>query len=267
MPKEIVHLWLADRVWDFFQSIPSLKLSTAGKILFLIGSLFPDSFFYSPFSAHYSLGDNLHELEGKAFYEVVKGNIWNSATPEEKLFLAGMMTHFLADGHWHPTINDVAQQMAEKLPGGFSQVFYHRLLESFMQAHLIDRPKQDEWIKWLGSNYTKAIPVATTVMAKLVPFIGGRRNLSTADIRIIIFCHETSLRSLHSSVMRERREWFVTKLVFQSFSPLIPPPNDDLYNTFTASIPAESHKVAYIFSHQTVEDYVNLVSSLSRELP
>lgn len=266
MPKEIVHLWLADRVWEFFQNIPSLKLSTAGKILFLIGSLFPDSFFYSPFSAHYLVGDNLHELEGKAFYEVVKGKIWDGATPDEKLFLAGMMTHFLADGHWHPTINDTANEMAEKLPGGFSQVFYHRLLESFMQAHLVDRIEQDKRIKWLGDNYTKAIPVATNVMARLSPLIGREKALSSKDIRVIMFCHEMSLRGLHSSFMRERREWFVTKHLFQSFSPLIPPPNDQ-HSTFTASIPVENQKVAYIFSTQTVENYIRLVENLSRELP
>lgn len=265
MPKEVVHLWLADKVWDFFQSISSIKISTAGKILFLIGSLFPDSFFYSPFPTHYTTGDNLHEFEGRAFYETVKNNIWDSATPEEKAFLAGMIAHFLADGHWHPVINDVAQKMADKLPGGYSQVFYHRLLESFMQAHLVSRSEQDERIRWLAAHYHEATPVATSVLSKLSPFVNRSKKLSKTDLRIVIFCHEMSLRGLHSSIMREKRTWFLGKRSFESFSPLIPPPDDE-YSSFVTSIPAEREKVDFIFSNQSVEEYIRIVSSLSHEL-
>lgn len=265
MPKEIVHLWLADKVWDFFQSVTSMNIGTAGKILFLIGSLLPDSFFYSPFSAHYTMGDDLHRFEGSAFYETVKNNIWRDATLEEKALLAGMITHFLADGHWHPVINDVAQKMADRLPRGYSQVFYHRLLESFMQARLVSRSEQDERIRWLAENYSAVVPVATSVMAKLSPLVGNGRKLSRTDLRIVIFCHEMSLRGLHSSTMREKRTWFVEKQPFQSFSPLIPPPDDE-YSSFAPSIPAEKEKVDFIFSRQSVEEYVRLVSSFSHEL-
>lgn len=266
MPKEIVHLYLADRLWEIFQSVTSVKLGAVGKILFMIGALFPDSFFYSPFSVHYSTGDSLHNLEGKAFYDLVRDRMWDGSTPEEKVFVAGMITHFLADGHWHPTINYVADKMAEKLPGGFSQVFYHRLLESFMQAHLVSRTEQNDRIKWLASNYANAIPIATSVLSKLLSAIEPHKRLSTTDVRIIVFCHEISLRALHSSIMRERRAWFTSITSFQSFSPLIPPPDDE-YGSFSVSIPAEKEKVDFIFSRETVENYVKLVSSLFRELP
>lgn len=265
MPKEIVHLYLADRLWELFQSVTSVKLGAVGKILFMIGALFPDSFFYSPFSVHYSTGDSLHNLEGRAFYDLARDRIWNNSTPEEKVFIAGMITHFLADGHWHPTINYVAEKMAEKLPGGFSQVFYHRLLESFMQACLISRTEQNDRIIWLKSNYADAIPVATSVLSKLLSVIEPHKKLSTNDVRIIVFCHEMSLRALHSSVMREKRAWFANITYFQSFSPLIPP-SDDEYGSFSALIPAEKEKVDFIFSQETVDNYIKLVSSLFHEL-
>lgn len=266
MPKEIVHLYLADRLWEVFQSVTSAKLSAAGKILFLIGSLFPDFFFYSPFSYHYSMGENLHKFEGRAFYDVVKEKTWDKTSSEEKAFLAGMITHFLADGHWHPTINDVAQQMAEKIPGGYSQVFYHRLLESFMQVHMLSKPEQDKWIEWLKNNYTDAVDVATSAMEKLIPIIGHNERFSRTDVKTIIFFHELSLRVLHSSIMREKRAGLLKVIAFQSFSPLIPPSPDE-HSTFVSSIPAESEKVDFIFSKDSVQSYFRLVSSLFQELP
>ncbi|MCX7822593.1 MAG: zinc dependent phospholipase C family protein [Syntrophobacterales bacterium] len=265
MPKEIVHLHLADHLWEVFQSTVSVKLSTVGKILFLIGSLLPDSFFYSPFYIHYSMGEELHRFEGKAFYDLAKNSIWVNATPEERAMLAGMITHFLADGYWHPTINDIAKKTAEKSQEGFSQVFYHRLLESFMQAYLIPRSEQDSRIEWLKSNYSLGIPVATSLLSKLATSI-GRKHLSPADVRTVILCHEISLRALHSSLIRSKRTWLLKVSSFQSFSPLIPPPPDEKLS-FLSSVSIEAEKIEFIFSKESLGDYLRLVSTLFRELP
>lgn len=125
MPKELFH---------FYQGKLLLPAHEDRRI-FLIATVFPDSFFYSPFKGYPSIGRSLHKLEGRAFTETVKG-LFSSGSEKARPVLLGVGAHLLTDALWHPDINRAADVLSERFlwPSPVS----HTLLESFLQRWFLD---------------------------------------------------------------------------------------------------------------------------------
>ncbi|MHC1725725.1 MAG: zinc dependent phospholipase C family protein [Syntrophobacteraceae bacterium] len=146
MPKEGFHLFLADRLIEFLgENIPA-PVRREG-LAFSIGSLSPDIFFYDfPSFSQSSLGGSLHDLmerEGIAPIEewIVQTCRQNSfAFSDKKLAWAlGFASHFLADGIWHPVINDLSRSLGFCAEEGLSEVNCHRMLEGELEAFWLGR--------------------------------------------------------------------------------------------------------------------------------
>ncbi len=255
MPKELVHLWLSRR------GLEILKPSQASEILFLIGSIFPDSFFYSPFSSHLALGRALHLWEGEGFGEKVMP-FMDKMSLQEKTFVLGMMSHFMADGHWHPHINEIAKNMKNLSFQRFSQTFYHRLIESHMEAKIIPLEDQKKYLRFIEKNYHLPALVAFSSLEKLVKVLAIKTTLSKRDVGFIILCHKYSLKALHNPVIRSNRRWFVDHQLFESFSSLIP-------SSYKETIEWEKlapSSIKQIFSEDFINSYLASLSNLFHRL-
>ncbi len=264
MPKEGVHLWLVEELWTAIppELIPATSERKA-RLLLWGGAIFPDAAFYSPFPSHELGGASLHRFEGMAFADYARASLWSRASGEEKLFLCGMMIHLLADGHWHPSINAVAAAMARE-GGGLSTTFFHRMVESYMQATFLSETHVSRYLRWIEREYTEVIPLASAIMERYGMGAGNTLGtFSRVDWSVCVHAHRASLRALHSYVFRSRRRWFLHHRLFQCFSSLIPPTKRETA-LFLACLDPDARDA--IFSRASVERYLTSVTNLFRAL-
>ncbi len=140
MPKEGFHLFLADRHRDCRRS----EGRPAGPVenewpAFCLGAISPDIFFYDlPSFALGRLGDSLHELveqKGLAPIEHWLQNYPGKIPPDVAAWGLGFASHVLADGIWHPAINDLSASLSFCRHSRLSSLDCHRLIECEMEAY------------------------------------------------------------------------------------------------------------------------------------
>lgn len=101
MPKEGTHQYIAQKSW--VSSIP--KIETA----YLYGAVAPDIFFFDFFKRSIT-SDRLHGKNGEAVDDIFVGlnNIWTKLDKSDQeilaAFLAGYITHIVADRTFHPWV-------------------------------------------------------------------------------------------------------------------------------------------------------------------
>ncbi len=178
MPKEGFHLFLAHKLIDpGGGAIPAPV--TRERQAFLIGSLSPDLFFYDfPTFSLSALGNSMHGLMERSGIAPIEewivhiSKTQNAAAPGSctagrLAWALGFASHFLADGIWHPVINDLSGSLGFCREQGLSEEDCHRLLESEMEAFwlgragmgcfyvpLLNRFREDrEWLLEIASYY------------------------------------------------------------------------------------------------------------------
>ncbi len=140
MPKEIFHLFLADRC------LKSGKINRQYDDLlhrwplpFFLGAVSPDIFFYDlPSFGLNGLGDRLHDFVDRHGIDPVCE--WLSADakrlpPAAFAWGLGFASHVLADAAWHPTIDELSLSLDFCGRRKIAPLGCHRLLESEMEAY------------------------------------------------------------------------------------------------------------------------------------
>jgi hypothetical protein len=147
MPKEYAHWTLAERV-HLANEIPALKsLITDNKSLYELGAVIPDTPFYSFVSRHarefLSAGWRLHGQDGENTFAFLSHlNLCFDLQNEHKAnnpiwaFIMGIITHLVADGHFHPFTYHFSgspfspdPKVSQKAHGR------HRMIETYLDLH------------------------------------------------------------------------------------------------------------------------------------
>lgn len=133
MPKENTHLWFARSLI----SAPETTVDGQGPLrdaplYFFLGSIIPDAFYYHPFPRARRMPRVLHgsdpEWKNKTPSWLV-GQARGSASPGDKAFVLGYLSHLALDRVFHPVVH----VLSGKRPGrssSYQNSAMHRLVET-----------------------------------------------------------------------------------------------------------------------------------------
>lgn len=144
MPKERHHILLADRSLAMLETTGQAGGIAGSSFSFFLGAIQPDSLFYDfPSGSLSGLGAVMHGKEGDAVLPVVEGILKGRTGVMDEDFrwwIAGLTTHFLADGYWHPAIMRSCDERAPlRETFGFSERECHHWLESELEGYWVAR--------------------------------------------------------------------------------------------------------------------------------
>lgn len=195
MPKELFHLHIGHTLLPHFTNWISQK----DRNLFLMATIFPDAFFYSPFARFSDIGRTLHSLEGKNFIELIMNCKHTHVTPALMPIILGMGAHFFTDGLWHPAINKAGHSISKSI--GCSQLAAHILLESFNQRWFITEIEEKELLSFIRKGLKTSISTAErfyTVLKVLLDSLNVSYNVTPLRVLLTIDIHLLFLLGLHS---------------------------------------------------------------------
>ncbi len=142
MPKEAIHFKISSMISNLYK----FKQNEAHE--FTWASILPDMFFYVPSRKFLSLGNELHKLEAKNL-EIIE--VCKKAPIRMQKILLGIAIHLATDDIWHRQIDSASEKLASAEGKPFSTTYYHRLIESLMQRHLLDTSEELSFTKFLST--------------------------------------------------------------------------------------------------------------------
>ncbi len=141
MPKESIHFKIA----KMLSSIYGFENESFKELAW--SSILPDMFFYVPLPYFPRLGNRLHLFEREAFSLPA---FVNKVESSSKMQLLGIILHLLADKLWHPDIEAASEKLTKLTGHKFSKVYFHRLIESYMQKFFMDLDEEDSFTKFIN---------------------------------------------------------------------------------------------------------------------
>ncbi len=142
MPKEVFHLFLADRCFNSGKTNPQCdNFVHKWSLPFFLGAVSPDIFFYDlPSFRLDQLGNRLHDFIGRYGIDPVHEWLAKDAKllpPAAFAWGLGFASHFLADATWHPVIDELAVSLDFCGKRKISPLGCHRLVESELESYWI----------------------------------------------------------------------------------------------------------------------------------
>lgn len=134
MPKENTHIFFA---YDVLSSLadPALREHLSAHLpTFLLGSIIPDTFYYSP---HETISDTLHGKDGNTTNSLLPGMIDPKGLSRDLAFTCGYLTHCALDIVFHPCVYYLSGNYYDPDPHKRTQAVYqHRHIETCLDVYL-----------------------------------------------------------------------------------------------------------------------------------
>lgn len=136
MPKENTHLYFAHQIIDQTEQAEWRRIANENLQAYYLGSVMPDTFYYSPKAAVRSISEILHGRHG----ELTNGIIFDlldqareHASEADLAFALGYLTHEALDITFHPLIYYLSGNYFDEDEGRRLEAMYlHRHLETFL---------------------------------------------------------------------------------------------------------------------------------------
>lgn len=134
MPKENTHIFFA---YDVLSSLadPALREHLSAHLpTFLLGSIIPDTFYYSP---HEAISDTLHGKDGNTTNPLLPDMIGPKSLSRDLAFTCGYLTHCALDIVLHPCVYYLSGNYYDPDPLKRTQAVYrHRHIETCLDVYL-----------------------------------------------------------------------------------------------------------------------------------
>lgn len=131
MPKENTHLWFAE---SLVREIPAGKMRTAisgGKSHYFLGSIIPDTFFYSFRPSLERISEIIHGRDGHPTNVMILSVLDLARGPEDIAFILGYITHCALDITFHPMVDSLSGDYYDHDPARREDaVALHRSIET-----------------------------------------------------------------------------------------------------------------------------------------
>ncbi|MDD4332719.1 MAG: zinc dependent phospholipase C family protein [Patescibacteria group bacterium] len=143
MPKENTHLFFARELEDNFFGKDIADLIKDNLDYFYLGSVFPDTFFYSKNEEYNYISDYFHGKDGNNSNEIIfefldKAKI--NYSEKDLVFVFGFITHCSLDIIMHPIIYYLSGNYYDKdVRNRKNAIYLHRHLETFLDGLLCER--------------------------------------------------------------------------------------------------------------------------------
>jgi len=133
MPKENTHLWFSYGLLERIDNIPMLEAISTGLSRYLLGSIIPDTFYYTSDRKILDISEFIHGKDGSPTNATVLAVLDGMGDPEDLSFILGFITHCALDITFHPLVNALSGDYYDNDPARREEaVFKHRQTETCM---------------------------------------------------------------------------------------------------------------------------------------
>lgn len=137
MPKENTHLLFAYRVLDEFRETDILQEVSSHLSHYLLGSIIPDTFYYSGRKPIERISESFHGKTGNPTNTVILSVLDAARRPDDIAFILGYLTHCALDIAFHPVIYYLSGNYYDEVPQKRTHAVYlHRHLETCLDRDL-----------------------------------------------------------------------------------------------------------------------------------
>jgi hypothetical protein len=151
MPKENTHMYFAYDTLSSLDDKEIVKLVSPYINDYILGSITPDTFFYSKYSEVKDISEHIHGKDGSPTNEIIFSCLDNTENPRDIAFLLGFVTHCALDITMHPSIYYLTGNYYDKAPARMSLSRYnHSLFETGLDIKIGNRLRIHKLLKPSG---------------------------------------------------------------------------------------------------------------------
>jgi hypothetical protein len=148
MPKENTHISFAYNILSCLEDNKIVKLVSPYVRDYLLGSIIPDTFFYSKYSEVIDISEHIHGKDGIPTNEIIFSCLDNADSPKDIAFLLGFITHCALDIIIHPVIYYLTGNYYDKDTSRRSIARYsHALFETGLDIKIGNRLRIHKLLK------------------------------------------------------------------------------------------------------------------------
>jgi hypothetical protein len=137
MPKENTHLWFARSLLPEIRDPGMHGAISAGMASYLLGSIIPDTFFYSPIPSLVRISEFIHGKDGQPTNILIRSVLDRARGPEDIVFILGYISHCALDITFHPMVDSLSGDYYDPDPGLREQAMAtHRSLETCIDIRI-----------------------------------------------------------------------------------------------------------------------------------
>ncbi|MGC9325712.1 MAG: zinc dependent phospholipase C family protein [Desulfomonilia bacterium] len=148
MPKENTHLYFAHRLLEDFRETELLREISLHIDSYYLGSIIPDTFFYSSNPALEAVSEFIHGKEGNPTNTMILDVLDRGARGNDLVLILGFITHCALDIVFHPVIYYLSGNYYDTDPERKSRAAYmHRHIETCLDISLGNTMRLHERIR------------------------------------------------------------------------------------------------------------------------
>ncbi len=137
MPKDNTHLFFSYRAMSLMEDLDLKKMIVYNIPCYYMGSIIPDTFFYSKDEGLSRISDYLHGKDGNLTNSIIFDMLDTAHDPKNLAFTMGYITHCALDITFHPLIYYLSGNYYESDPAKRQRsVYMHRYLETSLEIKL-----------------------------------------------------------------------------------------------------------------------------------
>jgi hypothetical protein len=137
MAKENTHILFAHTVLDHFRETEMLRRISAHIDYYYLGSIIPDTFYYSSDKSVKAVSENLHGKTGNPTNTYIFKVLDGSGNMRDIAFILGYISHCALDITLHPVIYYLSGNYYDSEPQRqHHTVYLHRFIETFLDKYL-----------------------------------------------------------------------------------------------------------------------------------
>ena len=148
MPKENTHIYFA---YDILSSLVDKEIVILVSTYindYILGSITPDTFFYSKYPEVIDISEYIHGKDGTPTNEIIFSCLDNTENPRDIAFLLGFVTHCALDIITHPAIYYLTGNYYDKDPAQmFLSRYNHSLFETGLDIKIGNRLRIHKLLK------------------------------------------------------------------------------------------------------------------------
>ncbi len=131
MPKENTHLWFAESLVGKTRAEGMRVVISGGKPSYCLGSIIPDTFYYSFSPSLERISEIIHGRDGRPTNALILSVLDEARGPDDIAFILGYITHCALDITFHPMVESLSGNYYDQDPARREDaVTRHRFLET-----------------------------------------------------------------------------------------------------------------------------------------
>ena len=131
MPKETTHLWFAESLVGKTRAEGMRVVISGGKPSYCLGSIIPDTFYYSFSPSLERISGIIHGRDGRPTNALILSVLVEARGPDDIAFILGYITHCALDITFHPMVESLSGNYYDQDPARREDaVTRHRFLET-----------------------------------------------------------------------------------------------------------------------------------------